>query len=33
MEYITKDFVKTLIKPREQETNKNHYGRVLAICG
>ncbi len=33
MEYITKDFVQNLIKPRKQETNKNHYGRVLAICG
>ncbi len=33
MEYITKSFVQNLIKPRQQETNKNHYGRVLAICG
>ena len=33
MKYITEDFVKSVIRPREQETNKNHYGRVLAICG
>lgn len=33
MEYITKDFVQKFIKQRNQNTNKNHYGRVLTICG
>lgn len=33
MEYITKGFVKRLLPLRNQDTNKNDYGRVLAICG
>ncbi len=33
MQTIDKDFVRPLLPARQPETNKNDYGRVLAICG
>ena len=26
-------YLHTVLRPRDPETNKNHYGRVLAVCG
>lgn len=33
MKIIEKDWVCSMLPPREPETNKNDYGRVLAVCG
>ena len=33
MHDLTQQYIKTLLPVREPETDKNHYGRVLAICG
>ena len=30
---IDQAFVDSVIRPRDPETNKNDYGRILCVCG
>ena len=33
MTEINQDFVDSVLHPRNPETNKNDYGRILCVCG